>query len=336
MNGIIPGLGRAEETKRTARVLEMVQIIALAPRRYHRRDLAERFEVSERMIQKDLEVICHGLRLPLLRSPDGYYFERMPQLPALQCTFPEALALFMAVQVARRVSGIGSAELTAAVARLETLFPAEFAPLLRQITSAPATFARREHRQQMLLLLHRALLMGQKVHMVYETRSRGGERKERIVHPYHILPYVRSWHLIAYCELRNQVLVFKVDRILEARLLEERYTIPEDFNIDAYLGDCWGLVRGEPGEVEEVVLRFEQETGLRVTEEYWHKSQKVEEEPNGHILFKVRIPVTAEFVNWVLYYGSRVEVLQPVWLRERVAEEHRRAAQINGGMLWRS
>ncbi len=336
MNDNMPGLGRAfEETKRTARVLELIQIIAVAPRRYRRRDLAERFEVSERMIQKDLEIVRHGLRLPLARSAEGYYFERIPRLPALQCTFPEALALLMAVQVARQVSGIGSAELAAAVTRLEALFPAEFAPLLRQVACAPVTIARKEHRNQMLMLLHRALLMRQKVQMVYETRSRGGEVNERVVHPYHLLPYVRSWHLIAYCELRGQVLVFKVDRIHEARLLNEGYSIPEGFDLDSYLGDSWGLLRQEAGQVEEVVLRFERETGLRVAEEYWHKSQEVQEEPDGYILFRLRIPITPEFISWVLYYGSQVEVLRPAWLRERVAEEHARAALIYGGLTWK-
>ena len=58
---------KLEETKRTTRILEIVRIIATAPRRYLRRDLAQRFEVSERMIQKDLDVIRHGLRY--LKSP---------------------------------------------------------------------------------------------------------------------------------------------------------------------------------------------------------------------------------------------------------------------------
>jgi len=52
MKSQFPGLGRPlEETKRTSRILELVQIIAVAPRRYLRRDLAQRFEISERMIQ---------------------------------------------------------------------------------------------------------------------------------------------------------------------------------------------------------------------------------------------------------------------------------------------
>ncbi|MGQ9560541.1 MAG: helix-turn-helix transcriptional regulator, partial [Candidatus Oleimicrobiaceae bacterium] len=110
-----------EELKRTSCILELVQIIAVAPRRYLLGGLATRFGASERMIQKDLDVIRHGLRLSLLHSPEGYYFEEVPRLPALQYTFPEGLAILLAVSAARQVSRIGSAELAAAVARLEAL-----------------------------------------------------------------------------------------------------------------------------------------------------------------------------------------------------------------------
>ncbi len=327
----LPGLGRPyEEMKRTSRILELVQIIAVAPCRYLRRNLAEYFEVSERTIQKDLEVIRHGLVLSLRHSPEGYYFEEVPRLPTLQYTFAEALALLLAVQAAWQVSGIGSAELAAAVARLEALFPPEFTPLLRQIVSQPVLTAQREHRQQMLMLLNQALIEGRKVRMVYETRSRGGEVSERVVRPYHIMPYVRSWQLIAYCERREETLMFKIDRIQEATLLDERYSVPDDFDLDAYLGETWGMMRGEAGEPVDVVLRFEPEAGHWVVEEYWHPSQQVEEQPDGSLLFRLHVAITPEFVHWLLYYGSRVEVLEPLELRDKIVEETRRLARIYG------
>ncbi|MGQ9598290.1 MAG: hypothetical protein ACUVWZ_02625 [Anaerolineae bacterium] len=34
--------------------------------------------------------------------------------------------------------------------------------------------------------------------------------------------------------------------------------------------------------------------------------------------------------EWQLYDGSRVRVVEPAWLGKRVAEEHRKAAEIYG------
>lgn len=316
-----------EELKRTARILEIVQLIAVRPRRYRVRDLAERFERSERTIKKDLDIIRHGLRLALTPSRDGYYFEDFPQLPAIYYSFTEALALLQAAQVARHVSGIDSADLAAAIARLEQLFPTEFRQLLGTLTQRPQMTVQRQHRQQMLRLLNQALLENRKLEIVYETASRQGAVSRRVVHPYHIMPYVRSWQLIAYCERREAVIMFKVDRIQEATLLDVDYEVMEGFDANVYMGNAWGVMRGESYPPEEIVLHFNADAGRWVAEEQWHPSQQVELQEDGSVLFHLCIGITPEFVNWLLYYGSRVDVKQPDHLRAMVAAEHRRAAE---------
>ncbi len=315
-----------EETKRTSRILEIVQLVAIKPRHYRRADLAKRFEISERMIQKDLEIIRHGLKLELCHDGDGYYFDRLPHLPTTVYSFSEALALLAAARAAQAIPGINSAELAAAIARLEALFPAEIGRLAREATEALPRRAVKAHRQAMLALLHRALAERRQVRMAYATGSRAGEVTGRVVEPYHILPYGRSWHLIAYDHRRGEVLQFKVDRVQEAELLEASYSVPPDFDLDTYLGDAWGVMRGAAGKAEDVVLLFEPEAGRWVAEENWHKSQQSETLPDGRVRVTFHVGVTPEMVSWLLYYGGRVQVVEPAWLRERVAEEHRKAA----------
>ncbi|MGQ9841738.1 MAG: helix-turn-helix transcriptional regulator [Anaerolineae bacterium] len=321
--------GKLEETKRTARILEIVQLIAIRPRYFRRADLAQRFEISERMIQKDLEIIRHGLKLMLYNDGDGYYFERLPQLPTTTYSFAEALALLAAARAAQAIPGVNSAELAAAIARLEALFPAELGRLAREATETLPRRAAKAHRQAMLTLLHRALAERRQVRIVYATGSRAGEAGERIVEPYHLMAYGRSWHLIAYDYKRRKVLQFKVDRVELAELLDTTYAIPADFDLNAYLGDSWGIMRGAAGEPEPVELLFEPEAGRWVAEEHWHKSQQSETLPDGRVRVTFHVGITPEMVSWLLYYGSRVQVVAPAWLRERVAEEHRRAGEIN-------
>jgi predicted DNA-binding transcriptional regulator YafY len=315
-----------EETKRVARILEIVQLIASKPRSYKRVDLAERFAISERMIQKDLDVIRHALKLPLCRDRQGYYFEYLPHLPTTAYAFSEALALLTAARAAQAIPGINSAELAAAIARLEAIFPDEFRPLVCEATEKLPRRAVKAHRQEMLALLHRAWIEGRQVRIVYVTGSRGKEMTERVVEPYHIMPYGRSWHLIAFDHRRGEVLQFKVDRVQEAELLETGYSVPVDFDVDAYLGDAWGIMRGAAGPAERVELLFEPEAGRWVAEEHWHKSQQAETLPDGRVRVTFQVGITPEMVSWLLYYGARVQVVAPAWLRERVAEEHTRAA----------
>jgi predicted DNA-binding transcriptional regulator YafY len=316
-----------DEIKRTARVLEIIQLIVQAPFRYRRKDLAQRFEISERMIQKDLDIIRHGLKLTLLHTPEGYGFEQIPRLPAVQYSFAEALALLLAVQSAARAPGISSIELAAAVARLEALFPAEFSPFLHQTVPQASTTANRAHREQMLSLLSMALLQQRKVCIHYATLSRGGEINERVIRPYTIVPYIRSWQLVGYCEWRQRVLVFKIDRIQDASLLEETYTIPADFRLEEYLGSAWGMVRDETRPLEDILLRFQPQAGQRVAEEYWHPSQEFKTLEDGNVQLGLRLVATPEFLHWLLYYGDQVEVIRPSGLRDEVVREARRMLQ---------
>ena len=151
--------------------------------------------------------------------------------------------------------------------------------------------------------------------IVYRTARRQGDASQRVVHPYHIFPHVRSWQLIAYCENREDVIMFKADRIQKATLLDEAYEIEGGFDLDEYMGDAWGVIRAVDIEPEEVVLHFAQDAGRWVAEEYWHKSQQVEKRADGGVIFRLKIAVTPDFVNWILYYGSKVEVISPDHLR---------------------
>jgi predicted DNA-binding transcriptional regulator YafY len=81
--------------------------------------LANDFEVSERQITKDLDVIRHGLKLDLkYERGGGYYFEKMPSLPALSYSLSEALAIYLAAETGRRMVGIPQEDLSAALGRL--------------------------------------------------------------------------------------------------------------------------------------------------------------------------------------------------------------------------
>jgi predicted DNA-binding transcriptional regulator YafY len=330
---VLPRLGRPyQETRRISRILELIQIITALPGRCRRRDLAARFEISERMIQKDLDVIRNGLKLTLGRSAEGYRFDDLPRLPAVGFSFAEGISLLLAVEAGRRNTGIGTADLEAAIGRLRGLFPPEFIRRTHELGrgAAKGKPVSAEHRPQMLALLQRAVLEGRKVRIRYSTSSRGGEENIRIVHPYHVLSYVRSWHLVAYCERREKVLTFKVDRIRKAELLSERFEVPFDFSLEDHIGDGWGVMGSHGEEATDVELLFDPEAGRWVSEEKWHKSQTFEVQQDGSVRFRLHLPITPDFVSWILYYGSRVEVVIPAELRDRVAEEHQRAADRYG------
>lgn len=310
-----------EETKRVARLLDIIARIGSRPKVWTRRALAHAFEISERRIQQDLEILVHRLNLPLAHSRTGYYFTRPRALPAVAFAFGEAVALLLASSVARSTAGVDSVELTAALARLKSAFPTEFRPLLDALDSRGPVVKGDEHRRLTLELLQEAVATRTVVRMSYATASRDDAESERLVDPYALVPYVRSFHLVGHCHTRGELRIFKVDRIRELRLTGERFEMPGDFDLDEYLGESWGLMRGVGREPESVRIRFSPRAGRRVSEERWHPAQRAEWQRDGSLVFSLRVGITPAFVHWVLYYGSEAEVLEPAWLAEELRRE---------------
>ncbi len=308
-------MGRIDETRRVSRLLDIAWRIAAAPRHWTRKRLAALYEVSERQITSDLTVMRHGLLWQVRTCHSGYYFDPVPSVPGVQFTLPEALALLLAVRASMALPGVGSVELTAAIARLASLVP----PQIQALVALPESPT--SPREQTLRTLQLALGQRRRVHLTYETASRGGAVTERDFDPYAIFPYGRSWHVIGHCHLRDAIRDFKADRIAAVASRVTLYKIPADFNVADFLGAGWGLMRdtGEPA--QDVILRFSALAGRWVREERWHTTQEITDEADGHVRFVVHVPVTPELRRWVFHYGSEVEVLAPASLRAWVHDE---------------
>jgi predicted DNA-binding transcriptional regulator YafY len=78
------------------------------------------------------------------------------------------------------------------------------------------------------------------------------------------------------------------------------------------------------------VLRFPAAVARCVRERVWHATAVREELPGGGLVLRMRVPVNAGVLRFVLQYGADVEVVAPDALRHRVAETFRRALATYG------
>jgi len=121
----------------------------------------------------------------------------------------------------------------------------------------------------------------------------------------------------------------KIERIRSARLTSQCYSIPEDFDVRALLADAWGIWYSDGAPVE-VVLRFHPRVARRVAESRWHRSQAIEEQADGGVIWRALIAQPQEMMPWIRGWGADCEVLAPVELREALATEARRLVHLYG------
>lgn len=316
-------MGREQETRRVARLLEIIWLIQAAPRQWTRQRLAERFDVSARSITSDLQVIRHGLVWDLKSERgSGYYFGAVPRLPSVTYSLSEALALILAAQAGLNYGGIPHEELGSAIRRLTSVFPEDLRRFVERFGSQPAS-PTDGRRTSILGEVTQAMSLGRRLSMVYRVASRGGVETRRVVDPLALVPYDKTWHLVGYCHLREDVRVFKIDRVRQIEVLPDRFTAPAGFDLNSFLASGWGIMRGLDLPIDDVVLRFQTPAADWVVEGTWHEGEVVERQPDGSILYRVSIEVTPEFQRWVLGYGRMVDILRPAHLREWIVAEAR-------------
>lgn len=56
-----------------------------------------------------------------------------------------------------------------------------------------------------------------------EFKSVNSGKTKRIIHPAELFTYLNNWYVAAFCELRNEIRLFKLNDILSYKILDEKY-----------------------------------------------------------------------------------------------------------------
>ena len=165
--------------------------------------------------------------------------------------------------------------------------------------------------------VNQAILDQVMIEITYDSYS-SDKVSVRKVNPYHMMFREGYWYLIAHCHQREEIRIFRIDRIIDLTLTDQRFQLPGDFSIGEYLKDSWQLGKGEPN---TVTVRFEPPISRLIKENTWHHTQEIEELPDGSLILTVRVEGTWEIKKWILSWGRGAECLEPKELREEIRRE---------------
>jgi len=287
--------------------------------------------VSTRTIQRDL-LSLHDLMVPVVEdgTPPRYGLGEGYFIPPVHLSLQEAVALYLAARLLARYADSYDPHMAGALAKLAGVLPEPVGAHIQATVQAMA--GRPEDETQVRVLGCLALAWANRRCVRIRYRSARSDN----VHEYVLCPYViepaasgGATYVIGHASWFDAVRTFKVERILEAELLEEGFEVPEGFDGQGLLAGAWGVWFGE--EAQEVVLRFAPGVATRrVKETVWHPSQALAELADGGCELRVWVGEPLEMVPWIRGWGPLVEVLAPPWLREQVAREAREVAEVYG------
>lgn len=76
-------------------------------------------------------------------------------------------------------------------------------------------------KEEMYIIIKKAIKNRSKVEIQYNSINSGITK--RIIHPAELFCYIDKWYVAAFCELRNEIRLFKLENIMKYKTLEEVY-----------------------------------------------------------------------------------------------------------------
>ena len=139
------------------------------------------------------------------------------------------------------------------------------------------------------------------------------------VHPFYLKEFKFRWYLVGYCEERDDIRIFGLERIRAIESLPMHTFTHKIFNPELYFEKFIG-VNVPKGAPERIVLRFKNKIGKYILTQAIHNSQKLMHNSEDTHDFEYLLSVNHEFIGVILSWGANVEVKEPASFRERVRE----------------
>lgn len=212
-----------------ARLLTLLSLLQ-NPRDWPGSELAERLEVSDRTIRRDVERL-RDLGYPVqaaLGTAGGYRLVGGTAMPPLVLDDQEAVAIAVGLRtvVGQAIDGVEEASVRA-LAKLQQVLP----PRLRSrvgavgVATVPMAWDHATIDPEHLVLVANAIVNHQRLRFDY----RAGDRRAtlRLVEPQSIVATGRRWYLVAYDRDRDDWRLFRVDRIRDPRPIAGQVEVRE-------------------------------------------------------------------------------------------------------------
>jgi predicted DNA-binding transcriptional regulator YafY len=309
----------------TTRVLTVLELLQ-ARHRMTGAELAARLEVDTRTVRRYV-VMLQELGIPV-QSERGRYgaYRLLPgfKLPPLMFTDDEALALTLGLLAARRLGMAAAAPaVEGALAKIERVLPAAVRARVQAVQQALVIDApppQDAPDQQVIVAFSIAAQQNRCLAIRY--RAPHAEETTRVIEPYGLVYRTGRWYAPAYCQLRRDLRVFRLDRVREVTPCEEAFTRPPDFDCLAYVTTTFATMPGAWH--AEVLLRVPLEHARRLIPA---DLATLEETPDGTLMH-----CWAEDLDWIARFlvrlGCRFTVREPAALNDtlrRLADEIARA-----------
>ncbi len=295
--------------------------------------LSKDIECERKSIYSDVKTLKEsGMDILSVRQPKAGYC-----VCSRDFELPELRLLIDAVQAANFITPKKTKELIKKIGTLCSVAQAKM--LEKQVYIEKRHKCSNEEIYYNIDIINRAIQSGKRVSFIYQKRQLDTaenkvvtEEKEFSVSPYAMIWSNDHYYLIANNQKYNNLMHTRIDRMKKVEILEERARKFSEvspyksyFDSADYSGKIFNMFSGDTQTLEmlcdnslleEIVDRFGNAAFIRTGDD------------ENRFLLSTKCVVSEGLVSWIMQFGGRLEVLEPLTLREQVRTRAKEIADL--------
>jgi predicted DNA-binding transcriptional regulator YafY len=282
-------------------------------------EIASRFGMSLRTVYRDVKALMEA-GVPIgSEAGKGYFIVDGFHLPPVMFTQDEANSMLLAGKLVDKMADKSvRVAFDSALHKIKAVLSDPEKDHLENLDSNIGVFlrSRYEHRERaefpddFLTEIQKGI--AQRNVLTIEYVNMEESMTQRCIEPVGIFYYSMTWHLIAWCRLRDGYRNFRADRIKSLQNTGEQFEKRNPISLQEYFQTMYqanqNLIR--------VIVTFDK-TALRGRPLYGSSSQ---EDLGTRIRSEFMMDNIDYMAHWLLMFGPHVEVEQPEELRTKLAE----------------
>ena len=310
---------------RLREVLHLIAYLRAHPQGAHISDVSKALGMSPKSTQDLIALATTCGKAPFdpgclieIFNENGRYHLGLDQRLGrpVQFSRAEALALVVALKALGNEGDLGPAA-ARAIDKLRATLTEQVAQGVGAVESRIAFEGHDAGLAERYDVLRGGMNEGRSVDIVYYTVGRDAI-SERRIRPYAMLQHLGQWYTVGRCMLRKEIRVFKVERVKQAVLTDDKFEIPSSFKAERYRKKGKLLVGRKYAEAK---IRF-RDPSARVIREEW-PPELIEDGGDGAVVGTMQFVGLEGLANWLLAHGGAAEVVEPAELRDAVAARAR-------------
>ncbi len=290
-------------------------------------ELAKALEVEERSVRRYImQLRDMGIPIEGERGRYGSYTLRAGfRLPPMMFNYDEITALMVGLMLMQNLAIPSATAVTSAITKIERVLPESLQlyteALQHSLTLQGNNFFTGADALSTETLLKLSTAVYQKQQVIIRYSDKKEQVTERAIDPYGIVHHGVSWYLSAHCHLREDLRLFRLERVQSVQLTSQSFTAPEGFNASEHI---LHVLSALPDMIQfEVMLETDLETAKTVIPPSMGLIKVTE--------FQTLMRCYSESADWLARFLLQVEfpfyVIQPPTLRDALKALMREIAE---------